>query len=109
MNAQQVPQCKQRRVTYLLTYIMSETRHGYKLLFDCIFCVYVIQWYTESCKMLFIWKKVDVKKKKKKKKKKKSEQHRVLSASTCVSNLDSSVKLYLINLIAVDIIDNYSD
>ena len=29
MNAQQVPQCKQRRVTYLLTYIMSETRHGH--------------------------------------------------------------------------------
>ena len=26
-----------------------------------------------------------------------------------ISNLDSSVKLYLINLIAVDIIDNYSD
>jgi hypothetical protein len=24
----QVPQCKQRRVTYLLTYIMSEIRHG---------------------------------------------------------------------------------
>ena len=45
------------------TYIMSETRHGYKLLFDCIYCVYVIQWYIESCKMLFIWKKVDVKKK----------------------------------------------
>jgi hypothetical protein len=28
MNAQQVPQCKQRRVAYLLTYILSETRHG---------------------------------------------------------------------------------
>jgi hypothetical protein len=28
MNVQQVPQCKQRRVTYLLTYIMSEIRHG---------------------------------------------------------------------------------
>ena len=26
-----------------------------------------------------------------------------------ISNLDSSVKLYLVNLIAVDIIDNYSD
>jgi hypothetical protein len=54
MNAQQVPQCKQRRVTYLLTYIMSETRHGYKLLFDCIYCIYVIQWYIESCKMVYI-------------------------------------------------------
>jgi hypothetical protein len=63
------------------TYIMSETRHGYKLLFDCIYCIYVIQWYIESCKMLFIWKKVDVKKIKIKKKK--SEQHRVLSTSTC--------------------------
>ena len=48
------------------TYIMSETRHGYKLLFDCIYCIYVIQWYIESCKMLYIWKKVDVKKKEKK-------------------------------------------
>jgi hypothetical protein len=26
-----------------------------------------------------------------------------------ISNLDSSVKLYLVNLIAADIIDNYSD
>jgi hypothetical protein len=48
-----------------------------ELLFDCIYCIYVIQWYIESCKMLFIWKKVDVQKKKKR------EQHRVLSTSTC--------------------------
>ena len=34
-----------------------------QLLFDCIYCIYVIQWYIESCKMLFIWKKVDVQKK----------------------------------------------
>ena len=53
-----------KEVWHTLTYIMSETRHGYKLLFDCIYCIYVIQWYIESCKMLFIWKKVDLKKKK---------------------------------------------
>ena len=54
----------------VLTYIMSETRHGWKLLFDCIYCIYVIQWYIESCKMLFIiiWKKVDAQKTKKQKK-----------------------------------------
>ena len=35
-----------------------------ELLFDCIYCIYVIQWYIESCKMLFTWKKkIDVKKK----------------------------------------------
>jgi hypothetical protein len=47
---------KEEWLTFYLTYIMSETRHGYKLLFDCIHCIYVIQWYIESCKMLFIWK-----------------------------------------------------
>jgi hypothetical protein len=26
MNAQQVPQCKQRRVTYLLTYILKKKK-----------------------------------------------------------------------------------
>ena len=33
------------------------------LLFDCIYCIYVIQWYIESCKMLCTWKKINVKKK----------------------------------------------
>ena len=30
-----------------------------------LYLLYIIQWYIESCKMLFIWKKIDVQKKKK--------------------------------------------
>jgi hypothetical protein len=41
-------------------------------------CIYVIQWYIESCKMLCTWNKIDVKKKEGNQK-----HHRVLSTSTC--------------------------
>ena len=35
--------------------------------------------------------------------------NRSITSFPVISNLDSSIKLYLVNLIAVDIIDSYSD
>ena len=69
---------------FFLRCIMSETRHGQKLLFDCINCIYVVQCYIVSCKMAKVKKKEN-----KKRKQKKREQHRVLSTSTCESLIKS--------------------
>ena len=47
------------------------------------FCIYVIQWYLESCKMLCTWKKKWCLKKKRDGQSEAPYNHRVLSTSTC--------------------------
>ena len=47
------------------------------------FCIYVIQWYLESCKMLCTWKKNWCLKKKRDGQSEAPYNHRVLSTSTC--------------------------
>jgi hypothetical protein len=69
------------------------------ILFDCFYCVYVIQWYIESCKMLCTWtKKIDVKQKGGMgNQRHHSLWHRVLSTSTCGSD-QFNLDIWLYNL-----------